>query len=104
MTKSDFTYEIDGDNVRITDLNQGRMSVTNDIENVISQIEKKVGYSLHDKVVTYQDSSGDCDGIHFKNGSVDFIFLGTNNLQFSSTLMKSFLKHTAKEDENSNHS
>ena len=99
MTKSDFTYEIDGDNVRITDLNQGRMSVTNDIENVISQIEKKLVIHYMIKLSPIKIHLGIVMEYTLKNGSVDFIFLGTNNLQFSSTLMKSFLKHTAKEDE-----
>ena len=40
MRKADYTYEIKNDVVSIIDLNLGNLSVTNDIENILTEINK----------------------------------------------------------------
>lgn len=69
--KSDFRYEIhDGGSLYIEDLNLGRMSVTNDMENVLEAIYAELG-SLPVKI-TYKDSDGNVDGVKYINGNVSF--------------------------------
>ena len=60
-TSSDYEYEIIGDVVVIYDLNLGRMSVTNDIEEVIKEIGTTVDLST--RKIIYRDSCGVFDGI-----------------------------------------
>lgn len=79
MTKSDFTYKLlfDQHIISIVDLNRGRMSVTNDIENVILSICKENGLEVFDWKVIYQDSEGQWDG--FDSTKSNFIALNCTN-------------------------
>ena len=54
MRKADYTYEIKNDVVSIIDLNLGNLSVTNDIENILTEINKTK--NIIGKRVTYRDS------------------------------------------------
>lgn len=80
--KSNYTYsvtDISGRNViAIEDLNNGGMSVTNNIENVISEIENAEKIDAKCYMVIYKDSNGIFDGFDCKTG--DFFPLNKNNL------------------------
>lgn len=81
MAKADFTHSIEeyaGRNVIvIEDLNLGNMSVTNDIENVINDIEVMENIDAHNYMIVYQDSAEVWDGYDYSNG--DFIPLNSDN-------------------------
>lgn len=52
--KADYTYTIQGDTVKIIDLNRGNISVTNDAENVLTEIQSTE--NILDKRIIYRDS------------------------------------------------
>lgn len=65
---SDYSYHkcmIRG-GIHIVDLNLGRMSVTNDAENVLAQIHREI--DLTGKDVTYTDSEGQVDRLIHDKG------------------------------------
>ena len=76
--ESDFTYRItSGSNpvLVIIDLNQGGMSVTNNMKAVIAEIAADVGVDRRLLVmpIIYRDSEGFFDGVNLSlNGSVSF--------------------------------
>ena len=55
---SDFSYSLDTDKKRlaIIDMNKGKMSVTNDIERVLSYISKKHATDITDFNIWYLDT------------------------------------------------
>lgn len=67
--RSDFSYEIRQIKgkpfIMIEDLNHGRMSVTNDIENVIEYICNKENINPVEHYIIYKDSDGIWDGYEF---------------------------------------
>ena len=68
MSRSDYKYDVDYENqiIVIKDLNLGRMSVTNNAENVLTEIEHKfnlIGETIIDKKIYYKDSIGKVDEI-----------------------------------------
>lgn len=85
MTRSNYTYGIaDGTDEKIlwiVDSNLGNMSVTNDMENVLAEIEKKTQLPLEDYKIIYRDSMNTWDGVEYKFGNVDFVFLNASTLQ-----------------------
>jgi hypothetical protein len=66
--KSDYTYKIDGTVLFIEDRDLGRMSVTNNIENVLEEISKELGTSIQNYQVIYRDSDGNIDGVITQGG------------------------------------
>ena len=104
MIKSAYTFETIDDNlIIIYDLNNGGMSVTNDIENVIAELKSNLG-NICESVIVYQDSDGFFDGIALKeDGSFShFYSLSTSNkLQAIATAVtksgKSALNHNTKD-------
>lgn len=78
-TKADFDYSIDTISghkiIVIVDANLGRMSVTNDIENVVASIELTENIDAKDYLVIYKDSTGRWDGWDGR----DFISLSGEN-------------------------
>lgn len=61
--RASFTYEISADNiVQIFDEDKG-MSVTNDIENVLSEISELENRPLTGSTVIYRDTMGNWDGV-----------------------------------------
>ena len=66
--KSDYQYQIDGRVLFIMDLDCGRKSVTNDIENVLADITEKENTSMDNFDIIYRDSDGNIDGVYTKNG------------------------------------
>jgi len=74
-TASTFTFTILKNIVSIIDLDEG-MSVTNDIENVVSAICKTKGINADEYKWIYKDSDGLWDGYNPITGT--FIYLGTH--------------------------
>jgi hypothetical protein len=76
--RSDFDFEIvevnGRDAIIIQDLNKGRMSVTNDIENVVAYIAKLNDLDPASYLIVYRDSEGTWDGWDAKRR--DFVALG----------------------------
>ena len=64
--KSDWTYEIRDNVIQVVDLNCGGMSVTNDAEAVVEELNKRV--DLKNKIIQYIDSTGRIDRLLHKNG------------------------------------
>lgn len=62
MSRSDYTYERIKNIIAITDWNKGRMSVTNNIENVVEEISKAERISPTEYHWIYKDLSGLWDG------------------------------------------
>lgn len=64
---SDYTYHIRRDGQKpvivITDLNLGRMSVTNNIEAVVDAVCKSIGLSTREAEIIYRDSDGAYDRV-----------------------------------------
>jgi len=65
MSRSDYSYKVldipKGKFIAITDLNLGRMSVTNNIENVLEEIAGVESLSLLEYKIVYRDSEGTWD-------------------------------------------
>ncbi|WP_445453130.1 hypothetical protein [Flavobacterium sp. 25HG05S-40] len=78
MSKSDYIYKIHQVDkvIEIEDLNLGKMSVTNNIENVVDEIAKKEEINRDDFKVIYRDSVGNWDGYNTK--TKEFISLDTD--------------------------
>lgn len=62
-SNSDYIWNTSGNVLLIQDLDQGRMSVTNDIENVLSDLQKSIGDSIKSMDIIYRDSNGVWDGV-----------------------------------------
>lgn len=62
MTRANYVYKFIGKVVVIDDLNDGGMSVTNDIENVIDEICIKENINDLNFVWIYKDNTGNYDG------------------------------------------
>lgn len=80
--KCDYTYTIEDDNILfIEDLNQGRMSVTNGIEDVLAEIAEKIDTNIQDCSVIYRDSDGMIDGVNTIRGEFSsFYHIGESEL------------------------
>ena len=75
MVKSDYAYKVEDEFLIIKDLNLGRMSVTNDIENVLNEIGKVIILDLY-KII-YEDSDGMFDAVlTYQNEFTDYYILG----------------------------
>lgn len=78
MAKSDYSYKLEELEkswfILIQDLNKGRMSVTNNIEEVIDEICQKERINPVEHFIVYRDSDGTWDGFEFATGQ--FIHLG----------------------------
>lgn len=75
VTRSDYKYEVIPDDkiIVIEDLDNKKVSLTNDIENVITEISDKEGLAVNDFKIVYKDSEGYWDGFNQISGK--FIFL-----------------------------
>ena len=86
MVRSDYMYTLDLEKgfIEIVDLNQGGMSVTNNIEAVIDEIAEKEGIGTVTMDVVYRDSEGIWDGydpiLH------EFIILNASTLDEAKSL------------------
>ncbi len=61
MIRSDFTAAVIEDVIVVIDENRGRMSVTNDIENVVAYLFTNAGFG--DWPIVYRDSEGRWEGV-----------------------------------------
>lgn len=61
MRKADYTYTIENGTVKIIDLNLGNVSVTNDAENVVTEIQSTT--DIKGLKIVYRDSDGNWDEI-----------------------------------------
>lgn len=68
MRRADYTYEVDGNTLKIIDLDKGGMSVTNAAEDVLTEINQQV--NIENMEIRYRDSMGRWDGMRpeFLNG------------------------------------
>lgn len=78
--KAIFTYNIDKENKKlfISDLYSNlspTMTVTNDMENVLADIENKESVNLENYYITYSDSYNNIDGVKFVNRIVEFFYI-----------------------------
>ena len=74
--QADFTYSISPDVIAITDLDLGKKSVTNDIENVLRKIEYWHQGPIKGYRIMYRDSEGIWDGVHWDGNQATFLYLG----------------------------
>jgi hypothetical protein len=72
VTRADFTYSIRLNRIKIVDLNSGKASVTNDIENVLRKIEAWHQGSIAGYQIMYRDSDGYWDGIEWNGQHARF--------------------------------
>lgn len=72
--RADYTYTVAGSVIAIIDLDQGSKSVTNDMENVLDDIQAELG-DLSGYAVIYRDSMGRWDGVRLERGVVQFYSL-----------------------------
>ena len=81
MAKADYTYELKDfaghSCIFIKDQNLGKMSLTNNIDEVVFEIEQKEKINADDSIVIYQDSEGLWDGYDVKTNN--FISLDAGN-------------------------
>lgn len=63
ISKSDYIFSMESDVIMIEDLNLGRMSVTNDAENVITELYNQYGDQIKKYPIIYKDSEGIWDGL-----------------------------------------
>lgn len=75
--RADYTWEDDGEIVRVIDQN-GRLSVTNDAENVIADLVK-LGVPVDDRRVIYRDSDGEWCGLLTEGGVFSGFDVGTRD-------------------------
>lgn len=92
MSRADYDYSINGNILVITDLNFGRMSVTNDIEYVIAEINTTLKTngepSISNYKVVYQDSEGVFDGIIINDKDEFEDFYGIREKEFEKAKQK----------------
>jgi hypothetical protein len=72
--RADYTYTVEGSIIAIIDLDQGSKSLTNDMENVLDDIQAELG-DLSGYAVIYRDSMGRWDGVRLERGLVAFYSL-----------------------------
>lgn len=69
--RSDYIFHINGKHEKqvlvIEDLDRGGMSVTNNIETVLTEIADEIGTSIYQIPIVYRDSDGRYDGINGEN-------------------------------------
>jgi hypothetical protein len=79
-SRAEFNFDVDGDILAIHDLG-GMKSVANDIENILSDIQKYSLINLCEYKIIYCDSQGIWDGIIFKNNRVSFFSINEREYQ-----------------------
>lgn len=72
-SRAKYDYRIKGNTIVMRDLGAG-MSLTNDMENALSEISETLG-GLAGYQIMYRDSFGMWDGVVFKGGKVHFFMI-----------------------------
>jgi hypothetical protein len=99
MSRSDYSAELESGVLRITDLNIGGMSVTNDIERVIREM-RSAGIDVDGTPIIYRDSDGRWDGVRTKGGEFYwFDPIGTTSEAEAADIAR--LRHKHLEDRSS---
>lgn len=80
MTRSDYEYNVVENMLLITDRNLGGMSVTNDIENVLTAIRAE-GVDTDGLEIVYRDSEGLFCGVLESDGGIIFAGNGKTPLE-----------------------
>ena len=93
ITRSNYEWEIREGILCIEDQNLGGVSVTNDIENILTEIYLYSDNSIRDMKVIYRDSDGIWDGVHPKWGqrkceSVNFYPIQERELEIAIAKVK----------------
>jgi|LauGreDrversion4_2_1035121.scaffolds.fasta_scaffold35400_3 hypothetical protein len=92
MVKSAYTYEtIDNFIIIIYDLDQGGMSVTNDLENIITKLKNEL-QNINDYILIYRDSNGTFDGIALNKKSEFSHFYGLGKSDKSQAITAAAIK------------
>lgn len=95
MAKSDYIHQVgvyEGiPYIAIIDQNLGRMSVTNDIENVIAEVCKVEGIKAQDRIIVYCDSEGNWDA--FSPSENRFILLNQRTKNDALDAYQKLLSH-----------
>ncbi len=73
LAKCDYAVELIHDLLVLVDLNLGNKSLTNDIENVLADLNNDI--DLFDKVIVYRDSDGHYDRVLIRRYNRFDIFL-----------------------------
>ena len=80
-SKSSYTAKQEGPFIFITDHDRG-MSVTNNVENVLAEVEEEAGYPIGEFKVIYKDTMGQIDGIQTKENKFhDFYRIGAKTFE-----------------------
>ncbi|GEO05520.1 hypothetical protein AAE02nite_31840 [Adhaeribacter aerolatus] len=87
--KSDYTWGIDTDVVWIRDLDNGGMSVTNNIQNIINHLSEHL--PIKEYRLMYGDSLGKWDGLKFIGSGLKVDFFSLNEMDYHKVIQK--LRH-----------
>ena len=71
--EAEFSYSIEGEVLKIVDLDLGNRSVTNDAENVLAKIQASESRSFAGSKIMYHDSMGFWDRLAWDGQDVRFI-------------------------------
>ena len=84
MSQANYSFETVGDVLCIEDLGPHDMfkTVTNDAENVLEEIKKKLGDDMP-PVIIYQDSDGFWDGMEYDDQRLEFYSLNTSDREMA---------------------
>lgn len=64
MRKSNYSFGVVDNQLKIIDnWSVGYMSVTNNIENVLTEIREQIGDNIENLSITYRDTNGDWDKV-----------------------------------------
>ena len=86
--KTKYHTKVECDIIMITDLNEG-MSVTNNIETVLSEIEIELGHPIGEFKVIYKDTMGRIDGVITKDNKFsDFYSIGEDDFEYAKPKVK----------------
>src|SRR5215831_20378578 len=94
-TRADFTYSMRLNRIKIVDLNTGKASVTDDIENVLRKIEAWHQGSIAAYRIMYRDADGYWDAIEWNGEHARFFAIRE---QDEAAAEKKLLAHTKRND------
>jgi hypothetical protein len=88
MPKSSYMVKLDAQFIFITDYDKG-MSVTNNIENILGEIQKDLGHPIGEFYVVYRDTMGSIDGVQTKDNKFhDFYTIGAKTFEEAKSKVK----------------
>jgi len=91
--KSNYEWRFKDGVLAIEDLNLGKMSVTNNMENVLTEIRSKIGDEIVGAKIVYRDSEGEWDGVipvwtREVCTNVQFYFIGEKSFEKAIKFLK----------------